>query len=67
MQALIVFPTLDEAQQACIKDRDIFAPKYGDRYVRVLLAEDVSPADLLNPDGRSGLCKVRLSETCVTE
>ena len=45
-QALVEFPSLEAAQQACTRDRDIFSPKYGDRYVRVLLAEDMTPADL---------------------
>ena len=37
MQAFVVFGDIEEAQKACLKDREIFCEgdKFGDRYVRV--------------------------------
>ncbi|KAI7845965.1 hypothetical protein COHA_000511 [Chlorella ohadii] len=49
-EAYVVFNTLEEAQQACGKDKDIFCPKSGDRYVRVSIEQDVRPADLVATD-----------------
>ncbi|PRW61587.1 heterogeneous nuclear ribonucleo F isoform A [Chlorella sorokiniana] len=45
-EAYVVFNSLEEAQKACSKDKDIFCPKSGDRYVRVSIEQDVSAADL---------------------
>lgn len=50
-QALVEVASLEDAQKACTLDREIFLPKYGDRYVRVLLVEDLTPADLRAGDG----------------
>jgi hypothetical protein len=55
---LVEFESLEDAQRACGKDRDIFSPKYGDRYVRVLLAEDLSPADLRTSEATTSVSKV---------
>ena len=46
-QAYVVVKCLEDAQRACARDKDIFHPKFGERYVRVSIAEDMSPADLL--------------------
>ena len=37
LQAFVVFGDAEEAQKACLKDREIFCEgdKFGDRYVRV--------------------------------
>ena len=37
LQAFVVFGDAEEAQKACLKDREIFCDgdKFGDRYVRV--------------------------------
>jgi hypothetical protein len=46
-QALILFPSLEEAQRALSLDKEFFSPRFRQRYVRVLLAADWSPADLV--------------------
>lgn len=47
MQALVVFQTEKEAAAACQKDRDFFSPKkFGERYVRVVPADDLSQEEI---------------------
>ncbi|KAI3424270.1 hypothetical protein D9Q98_009624 [Chlorella vulgaris] len=45
-EAYVIFDNKEEAQRACVKDKDMFLPKFGERYVRVVLAEDVTAEDL---------------------
>lgn len=42
----MLFPSLSEAQRACTLDKEFFSPRFGQRYVRVMLADELTPADL---------------------
>ncbi|KAL4438512.1 hypothetical protein ABPG77_000160 [Micractinium sp. CCAP 211/92] len=50
-EAYVVFETREQAEGACSKDKDIFGPKFGERYVRVSIQEDATPADLHSLEG----------------
>ncbi|KAL4424123.1 hypothetical protein ABPG75_001424 [Micractinium tetrahymenae] len=50
-EAYVVFDTREQAEGACSKDKDIFGPRFGERYVRVSIQEDTTPADLQSLEG----------------
>lgn len=58
-QAFVAFSNMEEAQRACENDKNFFSPKFGERYVRVAIAEDMVPGNLPTL-GAAVAAKVRL-------
>lgn len=49
LQAFVVFTSSNDALEACKMDKEFFAPeKFDQRYVRVLLAPDLSPESVIS-------------------
>jgi hypothetical protein len=45
MQAFVVFGSAEEAARACERDKEFFAQRFGQRYVRVVPAGELTPED----------------------
>ncbi|PSC74485.1 Heterogeneous nuclear ribonucleo H2 [Micractinium conductrix] len=58
-EAYVVFDTRAQAEGACGKDKDIFGPKFGERYVRVSIDDATLPGDLAGMGATTKLSKPR--------
>lgn len=48
----------------CPRVQDIFGPKFGERYVRVSIQEDTTPADLQSLEGAPKACGGKAAVPC---